>query len=612
LISRASLAAKLGYQYGGDRDIYEALGYETDLTYTDFLTQYSRQDIAKAVIDRPVTATWRGGFSLLESDDQDTPLEKDFARLYKRLSLRSQFSRLDRLTGLGKYGILLLGLSDASKPEDFSKPVSGSGHKLLYVKPYGEGNAEVQSYETNPSSERYGQPLLYSVNVSDLASKTFSTLLVHFSRIIHVVEGSLESEVEGTPRLQVVFNRLKDLEKIVGGSAEMFWRGARPGYQGKIDPDYTLTTEMREDLQDQIDEYEHNLRRMLLNEGVSWEALVAQVSDPAGHVDVQIQMISAVTGIPKRILTGSERGELASSEDKSSWFETMEARREEFAEPCIIIPFVDRCILYGILPEAGKEGYSVQWSDLWAASDKEKAEVGRIRSTSLKEYSSMPTAESIVPPDAFLEYFLGLDQRQIEVINEMKEEAMRLEEEEGVTPQLPPQQPSPTPTPPPGPSAPAPTAPAPTAQELETLCPPACGEGGAADPTEVRRLRAKNSYKPATKEKQELAQKVEKKVAKAVGGKALPDNEPFDVLAGKHALEVKTIIGGKNPKITMHPESKARKTTHARKNKLKAWTVAVDHRGSPPTVYVRKGLGSFRLKNMENIGTMDKLAEKIK
>ena len=32
-------------------------------------------------------------------------------------------------------------------------------------------------------------------------------------------------------------------------------------------------------------------------------------------------MISAETGIPKRILTGSERGELASSQDRDNWFE---------------------------------------------------------------------------------------------------------------------------------------------------------------------------------------------------------------------------------------------------------------------------------------------------
>ena len=58
----------------------------------------------------------------------------------------------------------------------------------------------------------------------------------------------------------------------------------------------------------QLDEYEHNLRRIFINRGISMESMSPQVSDPSSHVDIQIQMISAQTGIPKRILTGSERG----------------------------------------------------------------------------------------------------------------------------------------------------------------------------------------------------------------------------------------------------------------------------------------------------------------
>ena len=126
----------------------------------------------------------------------------------------------------------------------------------------------------------------------------------------------LEDEVNGLPRLEAVFNRLLDLEKIVGGSAEMFWRGARPGFQGIVSEGYNMTDEDIDELQKQLDEYEHGLRRFLINRGVSLDALAQQVSDPRNHVDVQLQMISAITGIPRRILTGSERGELASTEDR--------------------------------------------------------------------------------------------------------------------------------------------------------------------------------------------------------------------------------------------------------------------------------------------------------
>ena len=34
-VSRARLANALGAQYGGDRNLYQALGYKTDLKYDD-------------------------------------------------------------------------------------------------------------------------------------------------------------------------------------------------------------------------------------------------------------------------------------------------------------------------------------------------------------------------------------------------------------------------------------------------------------------------------------------------------------------------------------------------------------------------------------------------
>lgn len=432
LLARAELAAKLGMQYGGERDLYQALGYSKTLTYADYATQYVRQDIAKAVIDRPVDATWHGGFQLEESSEsEDTKFEKAWKKMYKDLNLRSKFIRLDRLTGIGSYGVLLLGLSDAKSPEDFAKPVTGVKHELLYVKPFGgmvlSGSAQIIDYEQNTGSPRYGKPLFYQITMVNLETQVTNLLRVHYSRVIHVIDDPLESDIEGTPRLESVFNRLQDLEKIVGASAEMFWRGARPGYAGKVDPDHEIPPGELDALEDQVDEFENNLRRLLILNGIDIQSLNPQVSDPSQHVDVQIQMISAVTGIPKRILTGSERGELASTQDRDNWSDFVESRRGEFAEPAIVRPFADRMIELQILPEPGPEGYTVVWPDIRTPSDKDRADVGVARSNALKNYASVPTAEQYVPPDAFYQYFLGLKPEEIELIQEMKQKA--LEEE---------------------------------------------------------------------------------------------------------------------------------------------------------------------------------------
>ena len=165
-VSRANLIAKLGYQYGGDRDIYKALGYKTELTISDYLAQYSRQDIARAVINRPANATWGGGITLLETYDAEvTALEKEWKILSKRLSLSSRFHRSDKLSGIGRYGVLLLGLDDVAKVGDFGNAVNGTNRKLLYTKPLLETSAVIHTWEDDQVSERYGLPLTYNVTL---------------------------------------------------------------------------------------------------------------------------------------------------------------------------------------------------------------------------------------------------------------------------------------------------------------------------------------------------------------------------------------------------------------------------------------------------------------
>ena len=212
LLSRGSMMSRLGMQYGTDRDVYQALGYPLNLRYEDFATRYLRQDIAKAIINRPVEATWRGPVEIVETDDEKvTGLEKAWQELNTKLSLKSAFIRLDKLASLGRWGALLLGFDDASRSEDLVKPVSSGKHELLYVKPLSEISAKVYSWEENAASERYGLPLVYDVstyspnsqgNVSGAAGMS-RQIQVHNSRVIHVPGELLESEIEGTPVFQV-------------------------------------------------------------------------------------------------------------------------------------------------------------------------------------------------------------------------------------------------------------------------------------------------------------------------------------------------------------------------------------------------------------------------
>lgn len=452
LVSRMMLATKLGAQYDGSRDIYKALGYPeaNTLTFEDYLGRYIRQDIAKAVIDRPVNATWQGDLELIETDEaEETPFEKAWRKLNWDLDIKSILVRADRLAGIGRYGVILLGLDDVGNQLGFKEPVKPGKRKLLYLKPFSEKSAKIASYITNPKNKRYGKPLMYEIEVADMSngvSTSTITVQVHYSRVIHIVDGSLESDVFGSPRLESIYNRLMDLDKIVGGDAEMFWRGARPGFQGVVDKDFTLTPEAEEEFVDQIDEYENYLRRIIVNEGITLKELQQTISDPKNHVDVQLTLISADKGIPKRILSGSERGELSSVQDSDEWKTYVKSRREDFAEPHIMRPLIDRLIELNILPTPSDE-YNVDWADLFAISEKERVEIGKARASALREYSYNPMEMAIVPPAGFLQEFLGFSRQQIELMEQMKKsdimeeikEMLKLEAEAkaSVTPALP-------------------------------------------------------------------------------------------------------------------------------------------------------------------------------
>lgn len=420
LTNRMALAASMGFQYQGARDVYQALGYPTNLQYNDYYARYLRQDIAKAIIDRPVKASWKGELSVTDDvTNKESVFEKAWKELDTRLKLKSIFIRADKLTGIGEYSIMLLGLK-GSNAQSFKTPAPKNA-ELLYVKPVGQNSVTIQKYETDSANERYGLPLLYKVKTTirkESGVYEETELIVHYTRVVHLVEDVLEDEVHGTPRLQAVYNRLMDLEKLIGGDAEMFWRGARPGYTGKLDPDFQITDSAMDKLREQVDEFEHNLRRILINEGVDYKALEQQIADPTAHVEVQMQMISSVTGIPKRILTGSERGELSSAQDKQEWISYVASRREEQNEPMILRPFIDRCIDIGVLPKPENNEYIVVWDNLFSLSDKEKVELGKTRALALKEYSLNPVAQELMPFDLFCKFFLHLDHLQIEEILE--------------------------------------------------------------------------------------------------------------------------------------------------------------------------------------------------
>jgi len=431
LVSRSNIAKRLGMSYGGDRDLYQALGYSKTLQFDDFWARYERQDIAARIVDAPVNASWRKVPEVNENDEDETQFEKAWTALTKdsMVKVYHYIRRADKLAGVCQYGVLFLGFDDGKEPHE---PVE-SAKSLKFLRAYTEQSASITQYDRDSTSERFGMPTMYSINTANLADEGVNqgkALTVHWTRIIHIADGLLENEVYGTPRLKKVFNRLQDLELVSGSSAEMFWRGAFPGLGFMADADADIDTTALADMESEIEEYVHGLKRYLRMQGITIAELAQQVADPTGHVDILLKLISGATGIPVRILTGSEAGELASSQDESNWNTRVEERRDDYCELIILRPLIDRLIEFKVLPEPGQDGYTIDWPDLFSPSEKEQVEVAKSRSEILAAYVNAQGADMVMPIEMFLEKLMGFTPEEVQMALDMIQTAMDEEADE--------------------------------------------------------------------------------------------------------------------------------------------------------------------------------------
>lgn len=409
LVERNKMAGSLGQQFGGERDVYAQLGYRNTIQFNDYAQLHRRDGIAKRVINLPPQDTWKRPPTVTDEGGTDSPFSVAFANLAKKNRIWHYFMRADRVARIGQYGALLMGIKGGNleSPVARSQVVGIDG--LLYLKPLSEANAEIHKLNENVNSDRYGLPEFYNVQISTpeapSTQKTTATK-VHWSRIIHIAENLDEDDIYGKPALMDIFNNLDDMLKVVGGSSEAIWKLVYKGFVVSAKDGYTLPTDEDEkaDMEDLIDEYVHGFRRWLALNGFEMNELGGQVIDPTGMFKILVSIIAAATDIPQRRLIGSERGELASSQDETNWNSTIAGRRLDFAEPIILRPFIDRMIFAGILPEPQGE-YVVTWPDAFEIDQIERAKLAKNVAQALSYVAPDGQIHMIVNPAEFVSKF---------------------------------------------------------------------------------------------------------------------------------------------------------------------------------------------------------------
>jgi len=380
LASRAELAVRAGLQFSDNRDLYAVFGYTKRVQYRDVLAKYARQDIAGRIVDAPADALWTNPPTVTSTaagfDDAWEVLVRD-------LHVWSVLGRVDRLAGMHEYGLLFVGLSDGS---DVQMPATASrrDNEVLFLQPISRVRGQIEAFNKNPKDARFNLPELYSISQEDPTNKANSVISesdsamqqanatkVHWSRMLHVVEHPLEDTLFGYPRLLKVYNILDDLLKVGGGTAETYWLIANRGLHVDIDKEMDLDADDAAELGDEIDEYMHQLRRVIRTRGTKITPLGSESPKPRETFEMLLALISGATGIPQRILLGAEAGQLASEQDRANWAERVEERRINFAEPIVLRPFINLLQGARVLPEGEVE---IEWPDSFNMSPLEESQ----------------------------------------------------------------------------------------------------------------------------------------------------------------------------------------------------------------------------------------------
>lgn len=380
LLGRFNFFTNLLNQAG--RNLYSTFGYTIDPSFEDRLRKYLRQDVAARVVDAPASALWTNPPSVTSTDQAWNDAWND---LVAREDLWAAIERADKLAGIGRYSIIIIGFNDGKSLE---QPVDKirlgrNKQKILYLQPYSESSAQIKEYNGNERSERFNKPEMYLINPQiekqlgfdkSGAKAPLGSFRVHASRVIHIAENVLENDVFGSPRLERVYNILDDLQKVTGGSAETYWLTSNRGMHIDVDKEMELEPQDAANLTEEIKEYANGLQRFIRTRGVKVNSLGGTVSDPKNTFGILIATISGATGIPQRILIGSEAGQLASEQDRANWADRIDERRANFGNPIVLHQLVKMLTFVGYLPSSDTLQITIAWPSAFKMSPLEAAQ----------------------------------------------------------------------------------------------------------------------------------------------------------------------------------------------------------------------------------------------
>lgn len=366
---RASFGSKMGLSHYRDgkyqRDLYKAFGLKESLDIADYRSWYERGGLASTIVEIWPNETWRGSTMVIEDESPNTQtrFEEDTKELANRLDLYGAMESADILLNLGRYSCVLIGVSSQLELSKLSTELpNGNGQvgNISYLRPLAEDEISIREREGDENSPRWGMPTVY-----DLVGARSGRKRVHWSRVLHYVEGSLGNPVYGRPILEKIHNDLMALFKQTQGSAEAVFRNADPkvlfdkehfdtggkeveDFLAGIATDDPDTDNDGVPLEDEITAMFDGYSKFAFTSGVTPKQLIHRVINIRSNNMAVIDQIAGAIQVPTRILIGSQSGQRASNQDENR-FEKKARSRQDRHGARMLRQTLDRLIEYGYM-----------------------------------------------------------------------------------------------------------------------------------------------------------------------------------------------------------------------------------------------------------------------
>lgn len=422
---RAAREGLIGGHGGNDNKracAWSEYGFPDHLTFSSFYGMYRRGGIAHGAIEKLIGTCWKTDPWIIQGDEQDkakteAPWERKLKPLLKGGRLWRAFKEADRRRLVGRFSALMIQLKD---DKGWGEKVERSA-EIAKLIPVWQSSLTVKAIDDRPESQTYGEVLMWTYKEAGVNGSGGREIDLHPDRLF--ILGDAGPDAIGF--LEPAFNALISLEKVEGGSGESFLKNAARQLGINFDKDIDLNSIAAlygvpvADLHERFNDAARDINRgndaLLITQGASTSPLVSTVADPVPTYEVNLRTVSAALDIASRILTGSQSGERASSEDQKYFNARCQSRRGELAVE--IHAFIEHLIRIKVV--APQAEFTVLWDDLTEASQIDR--LSNVKLMGEANMAALATGELVFTVDEMREA-AGLDPHSKAVMGEIDDE----------------------------------------------------------------------------------------------------------------------------------------------------------------------------------------------